>query len=41
MIVLKCIGIFYAVCLAIAIPVFIYGIKHAKNVPQDIVIYDL
>ena len=41
MIVLKCIGIFYAVCTAIMIPVMIHAIKNATVVPQNIDIYDL
>lgn len=41
MIVLKCIGIFYAVCSVIAIPLYIYAYKTAKVVPQEIDIYDL
>lgn len=41
MIVLKCIGIFYAVCLVIAIPLFIHAYKNATVVPQNIDIYDL
>ena len=41
MIVLKCIGYFYLVCVVIAIPVMIHAFKHAKEVPQNIDIYKL
>lgn len=41
MIVLKCIGIFYLVCTVLCLPIMIYSIKHATEVPQEIDIYDL
>lgn len=41
MIVLKCIGIFYLVCTVVSLPLMIYSIKHAIEVPQEIDIYDL